>query len=128
MTIELKYLLWAVVLGVVHVLTTGQLTVLQQGMAYGLSPRDERKSLTGVPGRVERAYGNFMQTFPLFAAVVLAAQVLDRHGWMTVWGAGLYFWARVAFVPLYAVGIPGPRTLAYVVSIVGIVLLLVGLT
>lgn len=128
MTIELKYLLWTVVLGVVQVLITGQMTVLQHGMAYGLSPRDEKRPLTGVPGRIERAFANFMQTFPLFAAVVLVAHVLDRHSWLTVWGAGLYFWARLVFVPLYASGIPGPRTLAYVVGMVGIVLLLVGLT
>ena len=128
MTIELTYLTWAIVLGIVHGVATGQLTVLQKGMAYGLSPRDEKQPLTGVPARIERAFTNYLQSFPFFAAAVLLAHALGRHNGLTVWGAALFFWARLAFVPLYAVGIHGPRTLAYVVSMVGIALLLIGLT
>jgi uncharacterized MAPEG superfamily protein len=127
MSIEMRYLVWTVVLGLVHVLLTGQLTVAQLGLAYGLSPRDEKKDLTGVPGRIERAFANFSQTFPFFLTAVVVAHLLDRHSGMTSWGAGLYFWGRVAFVPLYAIGIPGPRTVAYLVSIAGIVLILAGL-
>jgi len=36
----------------------------------------------------------------------------------------LYFWARLAYVPLYAAGIPYVRSLAWVVSLVGILMLL----
>lgn len=128
MTTELSLLAWAVVLGLVHVLATGQFTTLQHGLAYGLSPRDEPRPLTGVGARVERAFNNYMQTFPFFAAAVLVAHVAGRHSGLTIWGAYLYFWGRVAFVPLYAAGIPVARTLAYVVSVVGIVLILVALT
>jgi uncharacterized MAPEG superfamily protein len=39
-------------------------------------------------------------------------------------GAQLYFWARIAFVPVYALGIPVVRTLVWTVSLVGIVLVL----
>jgi uncharacterized MAPEG superfamily protein len=126
MPIEVRYLVWSVVLGIGHVLLTGMLTTAQHGIAYGLSPRDEKKELTGVAARVERAFSNFMQTFPFFSAAIAVAHALDRHNWMTVWGAGLYFWARLAFVPLYAMGIPGPRTLAFAASIAGIVFVLVG--
>jgi len=37
-----------------------------------------------------------METFALFAAVVLAAHVSDTHNTFTEWGARLYLWARVA--------------------------------
>jgi uncharacterized MAPEG superfamily protein len=127
MTIELRYLAGAIVLGLVHVLLTGVLTTVQHGVAYGLGPRDECRPLVGRAARVERAFGNFMQTFPFFAAAVLMVQVLDRHGGLTEWGAALYFWARVAFVPLYVVGIPGPRSAVFVVSMTGIGLVLAGL-
>ena len=39
-------------------------------------------------------------------------------------GAQLYFWGRVAFLPVYALGLPVVRTLAWTVSLVGIVLVL----
>ena len=128
MTTELTMLAWSIVLGLVHVVLTGQLSVLQFGMAYGLSPRDEEKRPTGIPGRVTRAFANYMQTFPFFAAAVLVAHVANRHSNWTVYGAELYFWCRLVFVPLYASGIPGPRTLAYLGGVVGIAMILIGLT
>lgn len=128
MTTELALLAWSVVLGLVHALATGQFTTLQHGMSYGLSPRDEKKPLTGVGARVERAFANYMQTFPFFAAAVLIAHVAGRHSGLTVIGAQLYFWARLVYVPLYAAGIPVARTVAYLVSLLGIVLILIALT
>ena len=128
MTTELTMLAWATVLGLVHAIATGQFTTAQHGLRYGLSPRDEKKEVTGIGGRVQRAFANYMQTFPFFAAAVLTAQATGRHGWLTVWGAQLYFWARLAYVPLYAAGIPVVRTLAFLVAMVGIVLILVALT
>ena len=128
MTTELAMLIWAIVLGLVHAVVTGQLTVAQHGMAYGLSPRDEKKPLTGIPARIERAFANYMQTFPFFAATVLIVQLLNRHNTMTVIGAEMYVWARLAFIPLYAMGVIGVRTLAYVVAMAGIVVMLLGLS
>jgi len=128
MTIELTLLAWAVVLGLVHAVATGQFATLQHGISYGLSPRDEPKPLTGVGARVQRAFANYMQTFPFFAAAVLVAHAANRHSWLTVTGAQLYFWARLAYVPLYAAGIPVARTVAFLVATLGIVLLLIALT
>lgn len=127
MTTELSLLAWSVVLGLVHAVATGQFTTLQHGIRYGLSPRDERKPLTGIGARVERAFANYMQTFPFFAAAVLMAHAANRHSWLTVIGAHLYFWGRLAYVPLYAAGIPVVRTLAFIVATAGIVLILIAL-
>jgi uncharacterized MAPEG superfamily protein len=128
MTAELTYLTWAIVLGLVHAVATGQFTTLQHGLRYGLSPRDEHKPLTGIGARVQRAFANYMQTFPFFAAAVLVAHLAGRHSWLTTTGAELYFWARLIYVPLYAAGIPVLRTIAFVVATIGIVLILVALT
>ena len=127
MTIELTMLAWATALGLVHAVSTGQLALAQHGVAYSLSPRDEQKPLPGVPGRISRAFANYMQTFPFFAAAVLAAHAADRHSWLTTWGVQLYFWARVIYIPLYASGTSGPRTVAFLVSVVGIAMLLAAL-
>ena len=84
--------------------------------------------MTGKSARLIRAYANFMQTFPFFVAAVLIAQLTGRHNWLTVAGAEAYFWARLAYVPLYVLGVPAVRTLAFVVATVGIAMILVGLT
>ena len=127
MTTELAYLAWAVVLGLVHAVATGQMATLQHGPGYAMGPRDEQKKTTGVGGRIDRAFANYMQTFPFFAAAVLTAHVAGRHSGLTVTGAALYFWARLLYVPVYALGTPVVRTLLFIVGVVGIVLILLAL-
>ncbi len=128
MTTELTLLAWAIVLGLVHAVATGQLGLLQHGATYAMGPRDEQKPLTGVAARIQRAFANYMQTFPFFAAAVLMAHVAGRHTWLTVYGAQAYFWARVVYVPLYAAGTPVVRTVAFLVALAGIIMILVALT
>jgi uncharacterized MAPEG superfamily protein len=128
MTTELCMLMWSVVLGLVQVALAATCTVGQRGLGWAISPRDEVKpALTGIGGRLNRSSANFLETFPLFVAAVLAAHLLQRHDSMTVLGAQLYFWARLVYVPVYAAGIPYLRTLIWAASIVGIVLVLAAL-
>jgi uncharacterized MAPEG superfamily protein len=125
MTTELSMLMWSVVLGLLQIALAALCTVGQRGLGWAASARDEVKpALTGIGGRLDRARGNFLETFPFFVAVVLAAHLLQRHDATTVLGAQLYFWARVAHLPVYAAGVPYLRTLIWAVSIVGIVMLL----
>ncbi len=49
---------------------------------------------------------NFLETFPLFAAVVLAAHVTDAHSVLTEWRARLYFWAASPTCPCTSPGCP----------------------
>jgi uncharacterized MAPEG superfamily protein len=72
------------------------------------------------------ALSNFLETLPLFAACVLMAHAMDVHNWMTEWGAQFYFWARVAYLPLYAFGVVLVRSLAWSVATAGILLVLLG--
>jgi len=128
MTTELCMLVWSAVLGLVQIALAATCSVGQRGLGWAASARDEVKPpLGGMGGRLDRARANFLETFPLFAAAVLAAHLLQRHDNLTVLGAQLYFWARLAYVPAYAAGIPYLRTLIWAVSIVGIVLVLAAL-
>jgi uncharacterized MAPEG superfamily protein len=125
MTTELNMLMWSVVLGLVQIAIAAICSVGQRGLVWAASARDEVKPpLTGIGGRLDRARANFLETFPLFLAVVVAAHLLQRHDATTVLGAQLYFWARLAHLPIYAAGIPYLRTLIWTVSIVGIVMVL----
>jgi len=127
MTIELNMLVWSVLLGLVQIAIAATCSVGQRGLGWAAGPRDTATPLTGVAARLDRARGNFLETFPFFVAVVIATQLLQRHDAMTMLGAQLYFWARLVYVPVYAAGIPYLRTLIWAVSIVGIVLLLAAL-
>lgn len=127
-SIELQMLVWSVVLGLVQIALAAIGSVSQRGLGWAVGARDVAPpALTGVAGRLDRALANFLETFPFFAALVLACCLLQRHDASTALGAQLYFWARLFHVPVYAAGIPYLRTLLWAVSIVGLVSLLVAL-
>ena len=128
MTVELKMLTLSVVLGIVQIIAASHAASLQRGYQWTASSRDEKvPPLQGVAGRLDRALRNFLETFPLFAAVVLAAHVTDTHNALTALGAQLYFWARLAYALLYAAGVPVVRSLVWNVATVGILLLVAAL-
>ncbi|MFW8695871.1 MAPEG family protein, partial [Mesorhizobium japonicum] len=58
---------------------------------------------------------------------VLIAHVAGAHGVLTAWGTALYFWARVVYVPLYALGVPYVRSLVWLVSLAGLVMVIAAL-
>lgn len=128
MAIELKMLAWSVLLGLVYVLIAVTLSLLQRGLKWNASNRDgELKPLTGVAARADRASRNFLETFAFFAATVLAVVLAQRTTASTALGAEIYVWARVAYLPVYLVGIPYLRTLIWVVSVWGLLQVLGGL-
>ncbi|ASW44643.1 MAPEG family protein [Xanthomonas hortorum pv. vitians] len=122
LTIELKMLGWAMVLGLVQLLAASASMTAQRGTKWNASARDgETKPLTGVAARLDRAFRNYQETFPIFAAAVLAVSVAGRTNADTALAVQLYLWARVAYVPVYAAGIPYLRSAIWVVSFWGIV-------
>ena len=123
MTVELRMLTLSVVLGIVQIIAASYAANLQRGFRWTVSPRDEKvERLRGVAGRLDRALRNFVETFALFAAVVLVAHVTDTHNALTEWGARLYFLGRVAYVLVYAAGVPLIRSLVWSVATIGIAL------
>jgi uncharacterized MAPEG superfamily protein len=51
------------------------------------------------------------------------AHVAGKANGTTALGAELFFWARLAYVPIYVIGIPYVRTLAFFVAVFGEVLI-----
>lgn len=128
MTIEIQMLAWAIALGLVQLLLAVALVTQGRGLKWNTGARDaEQAPLTGVTARVDRALKNFLETFPFFAAAVLAVVVSGRTSADTALGVQLYFWARVLYLPLYAAGIPYLRTLVWAVSLWGLVKVLLAL-
>lgn len=124
---ELRMLAASAALGIVHLLLAVQFSVATRGLRWGVGPRDEPAPPLGiVAARFERAYKNFLETFPFFVAAVVVCVALERHTAMTALGAQLYFWGRVAYLPLYAAGLPWVRTIAWTGALVGIAMVLAG--
>ena len=78
-----------------------------------------------ITGRLKRAQNNLFETLPLFVAAVLIAHVGGCDGRLTHWGVSLYLLARIVYVPLYVGGVPYFRSLTWLVSLAGLVLILV---
>lgn len=71
-SIEIQYLCWAVVLGLVQLVVATTLATRDQGLAYNMSPRDRAAPpITTLSARLLRAFANFKETFVFFAVAVL---------------------------------------------------------
>ena len=128
MTTELTYLALTLILALVQIFLPAGARTVEFGSKWNAGPRDEtpaaRKPLTG---RLERAQANLFETLPLFIGAVLIAHVIGAAGPLTLWGTALYFWARVVYVPLYALGVPYVRSLVWLVSLAGLVMVIAAL-
>lgn len=128
MSTELTVLAWTILLALVQIFLPALFRTRETGAGYNVGPRDTPGPPVGLlTARLQRAQANLMETLPLFAAAVLAVHVAGRESTHTAWGAWLYFGARVAYVPLYAFGVPVVRTLAFAVSIAGLLRLVTAL-
>ena len=124
-TTELKMLLLASILGLAQLILATHAATKARGVNWNMSARDKTPPpLEGVAARLDRAFKNFQETFPFFIGAVVVVQMLSKNSSMTILGAQLYLYARVVYVPVYAFGIPVVRTLIWLVSMVGIGMLL----
>jgi len=124
MPLELKLLVWSVALTIVQLLIAVAGATLQVGTPALAGNREGLPPIEGWAGRAARAHRNMLENLVLFAALVLTAQVTSRTGAMTALGAQLFFWGRLAYAPIYVIGIPWARTAAFVVSAAGLLLIL----
>src|ERR1700761_1954417 len=123
MSIELKMLAWTLVLAFVQILLFDFARTGQYGLKWNTGPRDEEMPpLSPVAQRLQRAQNNLFETLPLFLAAVLIAQVAGKDNHWTALGSQIYFWARVLYVPLYAFGVRQIRSLVWLVSIAGLIM------
>jgi uncharacterized MAPEG superfamily protein len=124
---EITLLAWSAVLAIVHMLATVQALVNQRGLMAAFGNRENMAELAGWGGRAQRANINMAQNLVVFAALVLAAVAVGKTNDMTLLGAQLFFWARVAYAVCYLGGIPYLRTASWLVSIIGMVLIILQL-
>ena len=120
---ELTLLAWAVLLAFVQMLVAVQGSLNQVGLMKLIGNREGMPEIAGWGGRAARAHRNMIENLVLFAALVLAAVFAGKTNDMTLLGAQIFFWARVAHAAVYIAGIPWLRTAVWAVSVIGLAMI-----
>lgn len=116
MTQELTYLVWVTVftalLWIPYIANMIQVRGIRDAIGYPEHP----KPMALWAERMKAAHYNAVENLVVFAALVLAANAAGVSNDTTVLACAIYFWARVAHFIVYALKIPGARTLAFAVG------------
>jgi uncharacterized MAPEG superfamily protein len=125
MAVELKILALGALLLVVHIFTATRFKTAQYGRKWNVGARDAvLPPPTPITGRTIRAQANFEETFPIAIVALLGVVLANRTSDMTALGGWIWLGARIAYLPLYAAGVPVIRTMVFVISMVGLAMVL----
>ena len=125
MPVELKIAALGALLLLVHIFAAVHLKTKQYGRNWNVGARDESlPPLDPVAGRLARAQANFQETFPIAIVALLGVVIAGRTSAWTALGGWIWLAARTIYLPLYAFGVPVVRTIAFTISIAGLVLVL----
>lgn len=125
MPIELRIAAFGTVLLFIHIFAAIRAKTAQYGRAWNSSARDEAlPPANPLVGRLARAQANFAETFPIAIVALIGVVVAGRTSEWTAIGGSIWLGARLVYLPLYAIGVPKWRTLIYLVSMIGIAMVL----
>jgi uncharacterized MAPEG superfamily protein len=127
MTTELTMLAYSVALFFMIILVQVVVGVRAQGVMPLADSRDNLPSPTVLQARVGRCVENHREGLTLFAPLVLIAVASHVSNEVTVLGAQLFFFSRVAHAGIYLTGLPKIRPLAWGVGIIGTVMIFASL-
>lgn len=127
MSIELTMLALSVGLLFVLVMIQASAGVNAQGLWPMAGPRDSLGAATTWQARTLRCVDNHREGLIMFAPLALIAAHQEIHTTMTVWGAQLFFYSRVAHAVVYLAGLPYIRPAFWGIGIVGTVMMFLAL-
>ena len=128
MTTPLFYLALTLVLALVQILVAAGFKRQQDSLQWAAGNRDDQPvQYQGAAARLARAQANLWESLPIFVGAILLAHVALRESGLTTWGAALFFWGRLVYVPVYALGLAPLRSIVWGVALVGLILVLISL-
>jgi uncharacterized MAPEG superfamily protein len=80
------------------------------------NPSRDAKPHAPWANRLMFAHDNAVENLVIFAPLVLILAQIDYSTKWTVWACAVYFWARVAHLIVYTLGLPVFRTVAFTVG------------
>lgn len=127
LTVELTMLALSVALLFVLILIQSSAGAMAQGAETMAGNRDNMGPPTAWQARTKRLVDNHREGLALFAPLVLIAALTGVSTPMTVLGAQLFFFSRVAHAIIYLAGWPWVRPIAWLVGIAGTVMIFLAL-
>jgi uncharacterized MAPEG superfamily protein len=123
MSVELMMLLYSAILLFAIILAQAGLAISQNGLMEQAGSRDSLPEPTVLRLRLLRLTANMQENLVMFAAVVLVANAAGVSNEMTVMGASIFLYSRVAHAIVYAAGWPMIRPLFYFASLSGMIII-----
>ncbi len=127
MTIELSMLIYSVALLVILIAIQATAGVLAQGLTAMAGARDNLGEPSTFQAWSKRVAENHKEGLLVFAPLVLVAAAAGISTELTVLGAQLFFYSRVAHAVVYLAGWPWIRPLFWAIGLVGTLLILFAL-
>lgn len=119
MTVILTGILW-----IPYIINRCQVRGLMGALA---NPSRNDKPQAEWANRLMFAHDNAVENLIVFAPLVLILNAIDYSSKATVLACAVYFWARVAHVIVYTIGIPVLRTLTFTVGFIAQVVLVLAI-
>jgi uncharacterized MAPEG superfamily protein len=116
MSVALTYLVWTALITVLMWIPYTLQLIQGQGLTVAVGNRDNVKPMAPWAERCKRAHRNSVENLVVFAVLVLAAQAVGNTSSAIGTAAMVYFWARLVYFLVYAVGLPWVRTLVWTVG------------
>lgn len=107
----------------IQVALPGRYLTEQVGTDTQIGPRDDLPEPSRELGRSRRALANLQETLPIFLTLAILSVMLGEQGWLSLAGGTLYFLARAAYVPCYMRGLTPWRSVSFLASLLGNLLL-----
>lgn len=101
----------------------GRYLTEQVGTEAQMGPRDDLPEPSRDLARSQRALANLQETLPIFLTLAVLSIALDEQGWLSLAGGALYVLARSAHVYCYMRGLTPWRSICFLASMVGNLLL-----
>ena len=123
LSLELTFLLWSVAITFIQLIVSLLGATVQHGLPTLAGNRENIGPTSGWAGRAQRAHRNMLENLILFAILVIVAHIAGISNELTILGAQLFFWGRLAYSLIYVIGIAWLRTAAFLISISGLILI-----
>jgi uncharacterized MAPEG superfamily protein len=85
--------------------------------------RDASPQESVIAARLNRTKNNMLEALPLFLGLAMLALVKGGNTSEAANGATVFLIARVAYVPIYAAGIPVLRSLVWLAGMAGLLMM-----
>ncbi|MDT0576818.1 MAPEG family protein [Croceicoccus sp. F390] len=125
LAVEIRILVYAAILLLVHIMVEGYYKTKQYGREWNMGARDEAlPPADPMVGRLGRARANYMETLPIAIIALLGVVIGGKAGFWTGLGGWIWLGARVIYLPLYWAGVPRLRSLVWAAGMIGLAIVI----